>query len=138
MRTWGGVIGINPYHRLVDGTLTTQPEYSFWFSDVGWNVENYGTDPDVEVDIAPHESMRGVDPQMERALELIMAGLRDAPERPPFGPRPHLPLPAGGRRFRSESHQPGLRTPARGQEGSGVTPRRSGVAPGGQQSRPGT
>lgn len=96
MRTWGGVIGINPYHRLVDGTLTTQPEYSFWFSDVGWNVENYGTDPDVEVDIAPHESRRGEDPQMERALEIIMAELRDAPARLPFGPRPNLPLPAGG------------------------------------------
>ncbi len=62
MRTWGGVVGINPYHRLVDGTLTTQPEYSFWFSDVGWAVENYGTDPDVEVDIAPQEATRGTDP----------------------------------------------------------------------------
>ena len=46
MRTWGGVIGINPRHRLVDGTETTQPEYSFWFTDAGWGVENYGTDPD--------------------------------------------------------------------------------------------
>jgi tricorn protease len=103
MRTWGGVIGINPYHRLVDGTLTTQPEYSFWFSDVGWKVENYGTDPDVEVDIAPHESMRGIDPQMERALEIIMAGLRDQPERQPFGPRPRLPLPPGRRPAEDQS-----------------------------------
>jgi tricorn protease len=97
MRTWGGVIGINPYHRLVDGTLTTQPEYSFWFSDVGWAVENYGTDPDVEVDIAPQESMRGVDPQMERALEMILAGLREQPARQPFGPRPRLTLPPRSR-----------------------------------------
>jgi tricorn protease len=100
MRTWGGVIGINPYHRLVDGTLTTQPEYSFWFSDVGWSVENYGTDPDVEVDIAPHESRAGVDPQMERALEIIMNGLRERPEQPPFGPRPRLTLP------RNDAHGP--------------------------------
>ncbi|MCK7492560.1 MAG: S41 family peptidase [Comamonadaceae bacterium] len=35
-RTWGGVIGIWPRHTLVDGTETTQPEFSFWFSDVGW------------------------------------------------------------------------------------------------------
>ena len=35
-RTWGGVIGINPRHKLVDGTETTQPEFSFWFSDVGF------------------------------------------------------------------------------------------------------
>jgi tricorn protease len=50
-RTWGGVIGIEPRHILVDGTVTTQPEFSFWFSDVGWKVENYGTEPDIEVDI---------------------------------------------------------------------------------------
>ena len=49
-RTWGGVIGIWPRHTLADGTLTTQPEFSFYFDDVGWNVENYGTDPDIEVD----------------------------------------------------------------------------------------
>ena len=35
-RTWGGVIGIWPRNALVDGTLTTQPEFSFWFKDVGW------------------------------------------------------------------------------------------------------
>jgi tricorn protease len=56
MRTWGGVIGINPRHRLVDGTQTTQPEFSFWFTDVGWGVENYGTDPTHEVDIAPQDA----------------------------------------------------------------------------------
>ena len=45
-RTWGGVIGNSGRRRLVDGTLTTQPEFAFWFSDVGWNLENYGVDPD--------------------------------------------------------------------------------------------
>jgi tricorn protease len=48
-RTWGGVIGIWPRHKLVDGTQTTQPEFAFWFEDVGWRVENYGTEPDVRV-----------------------------------------------------------------------------------------
>lgn len=28
-RTWGGVIGISPRHALADGSLTTQPEFSF-------------------------------------------------------------------------------------------------------------
>ena len=44
-RTRGGVVGIWPRHKLIDGTETTQPEYSFWFKDVGFGVENYGTDP---------------------------------------------------------------------------------------------
>jgi tricorn protease len=93
-RTWGGVIGINPYHRLVDGTITTQPEFSFWFVDVGWRVENYGTDPDHDVDIAPHDSRAGRDPQMEKALELI-ANLRAASSngKPHFEPRPRLTIP---------------------------------------------
>jgi tricorn protease len=71
MRTWGGVIGIWPRHRLVDGSVTTQPEFSFWFSDVGWGVENYGTDPDLVVDIAPQDYATGRDPQLERGLEVL-------------------------------------------------------------------
>lgn len=106
MRTWGGVIGINPYHRLVDGTLTTQPEYSFWFSDVGWKVENYGTDPDIEVDIAPHESKLRIDPQMDCALELILGNLRNRPDRPSFGPRPRLTLPVNGDAHVAQDHVP--------------------------------
>ncbi len=89
MRTWGGVVGINPYHELVDGTLTTQPEYSFWFVDAGWHVENYGTDPDVVVDIAPQDSAAGADPQMETALKLMLESLGSAPARPDFPPPPN-------------------------------------------------
>ena len=68
-RTWGGVIGYLREHKLVDGTIITEPGYSFWFKDVGWSVENYGTDPDIEVDIAPQDYVRGTDPQLERAVE---------------------------------------------------------------------
>ncbi|MGH7738267.1 MAG: S41 family peptidase [Candidatus Tyrphobacter sp.] len=93
-RTWGGVIGIEPYHHLVDGTLTTQPEYSFWFSDVGWAVENYGTDPDYEVDIAPHDYRDGRDPQLDTALAIMEEALaRNVPVRPDLTTRPSLPLP---------------------------------------------
>jgi len=93
-RTWGGVIGIDPYHHLVDGTLTTQPEFSFWFVDAGWGVENYGTAPDYDVDIAPHDYRDGNDPQMEVALQLMDRALEDYVElRPDLSTRPSLPLP---------------------------------------------
>ncbi|MFC4587737.1 S41 family peptidase [Sphaerisporangium corydalis] len=85
-RTWGGVIGIWPRHRLADGTVTTQPEYSFAFDDVGWRVENYGTDPDVEVDITPQDYARGVDTQLEKAIDLALERLAQYP--------PHTPNPA--------------------------------------------
>jgi tricorn protease len=84
-RTWGGVIGIWPRHRLVDGTVTTQPEFSFFFDDVGWRVENYGTDPDIEVDNAPQDYARGADPQLDRAIEVALAEIA---KRPPHRPRP--------------------------------------------------
>ncbi len=96
-RTWGGVIGIEPYHPLVDGTLTTQPEYSFWFTDVGWRVENYGTDPDYDVDIAPHDYRDGRDPQLDFALRLMDRAIENAVEvRPDLATRPSLPLPTLG------------------------------------------
>jgi tricorn protease len=92
MRTWGGVVGINPRHRLVDGTETTQPEYSFWFTDAGWGVENYGTDPTHEVDVAPQDLQRGVDPQLDTALRLVEEAMGQAQARPEFPPRPNRSL----------------------------------------------
>lgn len=93
-RTWGGVIGIWPRHSLVDGTITTQPEFSYWFADVGWGVENYGTDPDIEVDVRPQDYAAGQDPQMERGLQEIMQLMETKPPRiPDFGPRPSRALP---------------------------------------------
>ena len=89
MRTWGGVVGINPRHRLVDGTETTQPEFSFWFVDAGWGVENYGTDPTHEVDVAPQDVLRGADPQLDTALRLIDDALATSPKRPEFPARPN-------------------------------------------------
>jgi len=85
MRTWGGVIGISHNHGLVDGTRTTQPEHAYWFKDVGWNVENYGTDPDIEVDIAPQDYVNDVDPQLERA---IAEALKLIEEKPFLEPKP--------------------------------------------------
>jgi len=87
-RTWGGVIGIWPRHPLADGTVTTQPEFSFFFDDVGWGVENYGTDPDIEVENAPQDYARGADPQLERAIAEALALLA---ARPPHAPRPTPP-----------------------------------------------
>lgn len=93
-RTWGGVIGIWPRHWLVDGTITTQPEFSFWFKDVGWGVENYGTDPDIEVDIMPQDFVAGKDPQLEVAIKTALAELKkNPPLKPDFSKIPRRTLP---------------------------------------------
>jgi tricorn protease len=93
-RTWGGVVGINVKHILVDNGMTTQPEFSYWFSDVGWGVENYGTDPTHDVDITPQDHAAGRDPQMETALRLMNQALaKHKAVYPDMSKRPKLTLP---------------------------------------------
>jgi len=83
-RTWGGVIGIDMRYKLVDGTMVTQPRYSFWFNTVGWGVENHGVDPDHEVPIAPQDWAAGRDPQLDTAVRLALEALeREPAARPP-------------------------------------------------------
>jgi tricorn protease len=103
-RTWGGVIGIDSRYQLVDGTGVTQPRYAFWFDDSGWGVENHGVDPDVEVVVRPQDWVAGVDPQLERAVDMALAALEERPAARPPDPatrpsrvRPALP-PRPGRR----------------------------------------
>lgn len=87
VRTWGGVIGIDGRYSLVDGTVVTQPRYSFWLEGPGWGVENYGVDPDVEVVMTPQDRVAGRDPQLDKAIELATQELA---EHPPAQP-PALP-----------------------------------------------
>jgi tricorn protease len=93
-RTWGGVVGITVNCILVDNSMTTQPEYAFWFRDVGFGVENYGTDPTYTVEITPQDHAAGRDPQMDTALGLITEALeRHEPLRHDIATRRMLPLP---------------------------------------------
>ncbi|MDH3307136.1 MAG: S41 family peptidase [Acidimicrobiia bacterium] len=93
-RTWGGVTGIWPQQALVDGTVTTQPEFGTWFTDVGFAVENYGTDPDIEVVITPQDYLAGRDPQMDRGIAELVAIIEAAgPLRAELGPHPSMKPP---------------------------------------------
>ncbi|MDI3406371.1 S41 family peptidase [Streptomyces cavernicola] len=86
-RTWGGVIGIDSRYRLVDGTLVTQPKYAIWLEGYGWDVENHGVDPDVEVVMAPQDYAGGRDPQLGEAVRMALAALSENPAKVP----PELP-----------------------------------------------
>ena len=94
-RTWGGVIGIWPRNSLVDGTLTSQPEFSFWFKDVGWDVENYGTDVDIEIDNMPQDNLKSIDKQLDKGIELVLKDLKKKGSVliPDFSNKPNLKLP---------------------------------------------
>jgi len=80
-RTWGGVIGINGQYQLKDRTVTTQPEYSHWFEDVGYGVENYGTDPDIDVDMSPEDWNKHLDPQLDEAIKVAFSEMKKNPPK---------------------------------------------------------
>ncbi|MGW0081374.1 S41 family peptidase [Streptomyces sp. NPDC003393] len=86
-RTWGGVIGIDSRYRLVDGTLITQPKYAFWLEGYGWDVENHGVDPDVEVVQRPQDHAASRDTQLDEAIRLALEALGTTPAKTP----PSLP-----------------------------------------------
>lgn len=85
-RTWGGLVGIDPNGALADGTVVTQPEFAFCFGDVGWDVENRGVDPDVEVEWDPAAWAAGRDPQLEKAVAVLLAELERRPVEGPVWP----------------------------------------------------
>jgi tricorn protease len=83
-RTWGGVIGYDNEHELIDGTRITVPRLAFWFDEYGWGVENYGVDPDVEVIMSPDDWAAERDTQLETAVRLALEALQRRPAlRPP-------------------------------------------------------
>nr|WP_237694856.1 S41 family peptidase [Streptomyces sp. SID5468] len=82
-RTWGGVVGIDSRYHLVDGTLVTQPKYAIWFDSLGWDLENHGVDPDIEVVPTPQDRVAGRDVQLDTAIEVALERLAAQPARTP-------------------------------------------------------
>jgi tricorn protease len=87
-RTWGGLVGISGYPPLLDGGFVTAPSFAFYSPDGKWDVENHGVAPDVEVDLDPQAVRAGRDPQLEKAVEIVMDALKKNPsawpKRPPY------------------------------------------------------
>lgn len=85
-RTWGGLVGIGGYPPLVDGGGVTAPRWGIWFPNGRWDVENRGVAPDVEVEYDPKLVREGRDPQLEKAVEIVMDGLKANPVKRPARP----------------------------------------------------
>lgn len=87
-RTWGGLIGIGGYPQLIDGGSVTAPHFAFYTPEGKWEIENYGVSPDIEVEMDPKAWRQGRDPQLERAVDVVMEALRKSPpqkvKRPPY------------------------------------------------------
>lgn len=88
-RTWGGLVGIGGYPPLMDGGSVTAPSIGVWNTTTGqWEVENVGIAPDLEVEHDPELVRQGKDPQLDKAIEAVMAGLSKnplpVPKRPAY------------------------------------------------------
>ncbi len=86
-RTWGGLVGhyTNP-GDLLDGGFTGTPNLAFYNTDGAWDVENHGVPPDIEVEYDPRAVREGHDPQLEKAVEVVLELLKKNPL-----PTPHRP-----------------------------------------------
>lgn len=87
--TWGGLVGVLGFPELVDGGYVTAPNVAIWTED-GFIVENVGVAPDIEVEQTPAEVIAGRDPQLEKAIEVVLEQLKQNPPREPV--RPPYPI----------------------------------------------
>jgi len=85
--TWGGLVGILGFPVLMDGGRVSAPNLAIWTED-GFVVENVGVPPDIEVEQWPKLVEAGQDPQLEKAIEVVLDQLEASPpaevERPPY------------------------------------------------------
>jgi tricorn protease len=88
MRTWGGLIGISGAPTLIDGGNVTVPTFGI-YKDGEWIIEGHGVEPDVEVVDDPGLMAKGGDPQLEKAVALVMEQIaKTPPVRPAKPPYP--------------------------------------------------
>src|SRR4029453_5078979 len=78
-RTWGGLVGILGFPTLMDGVTITAPHLAVWTPEDGWVGENEGGPPDIEVEQTPADVIAGRDPQLEKAIEVVLAELKKTP-----------------------------------------------------------
>jgi tricorn protease len=86
-RTWGGIIGISGSLPFIDGTDLRVPFFTSYDMDGNWIIENYGVDPDIEIDNNPIKEWNNEDEQLNRAIEEVTKELKNRK------PLPKVPAP---------------------------------------------
>jgi tricorn protease len=97
-RTWGGLIGISGTPALVDRGSVTAPTFAIYSTEGEWIIEGHGVEPDIDVVDDPAQMAKGVDPQLERAIQEVMKSVEKMPKRPkpPTYTKRIAAQPAGG------------------------------------------
>jgi len=79
-RTWGGLVGVLGYPEFIDGGIVTAPNVAF-YDERGFKIENEGVAPDIEIEQWPEQVINGQDPQLDKAIELTLKGLKENPPK---------------------------------------------------------
>jgi tricorn protease len=88
-RTWGGLVGRAGSPGLMDGGGVSAPSSAVWDpAESKWIAENTGIQPDIEIEHDPDLVRQGHDPQLERAVEQILAELEKNPPKKLVRPQP--------------------------------------------------
>ncbi len=85
-RTWGGLVASFPMPQLMDGGFVTAPDAAIFGLNGEWEVENRGVAPDIEVEFDPAAWRAGRDPQLERAVEVVLEEIKKNPRPQPKRP----------------------------------------------------
>ncbi len=64
-----------------------------FFNEDGFGIENVGTPPDIEVEQWPADVIAGKDPQLDKAIQIILDQLKKNP--PKKAPSPAAPVKVG-------------------------------------------
>ena len=81
-RTWGGVTGIRGTLPIVDGGVLQKPEFGTFSKDgTRWIIEGYGVDPDIEIENNPADVFKGIDKQLEKAIEIVIEQIKIYPNK---------------------------------------------------------
>ncbi len=89
-RSWGGVVGIYGRGSLIDGGSVSVPEAGSSDKSGQWVIEGLGVEPDLEVDNDPESILAGRDPQLEKAIEVLLEAIAEDPR--PLPARPADPV----------------------------------------------
>ncbi len=87
-RSWGGIIGITDRGRLLDGGTVNVPEFGNTEPGSEWTIEGIGVEPDVVVDNDAQALLAGRDPQLDKAIELLLQKVQQEPRPRPTAPPP--------------------------------------------------
>ena len=72
--------GRHPEPQLtIDNGTVEQSNNAFYGREGKWLIENHGADPDILVDNDPASVMAGRDPQLEKAIEVILDKIKKNP-----------------------------------------------------------